>query len=119
MSNVATTFSADDIYIALCDVNDPEVPLNIVELGLVYRVEVALDTEAPGAGIPGVPPRYRAEVDVTMTSTGCPAHEMILEKVRNRLAGMPQLSDIRVTLVWEPAWTPQRIIEAGRQKLGI
>lgn len=112
-------FTKDNVLSALHDVYDPELPVNIVDLGLVYRVDVEIDRDAPGAGIPGVPSRHRVEIDVTMTSQGCPAHEMIIEKIRNRLAGMQQISLTRVNLVWEPAWGPQRISEEGRKQLGI
>jgi metal-sulfur cluster biosynthetic enzyme len=112
-------FTDADVLAALRDVYDPELPVNIVDLGLVYRVEVAVDAEAPGAGIAGVPARHRVEIDVTMTSQGCPAHEMILEKVRNRLAGVREISATRVNLVWEPAWSPQRISAEARKSLGI
>ena len=112
-------FTEQDVLTALRDVFDPELPVNIVDLGLVYRVDVAVDANAPGAGIPGVPPRHRVEVDITMTSQGCPAHEMIIEKVRNRLAGVQEISATRVNLVWEPAWGPQRISAEARRQLGI
>jgi metal-sulfur cluster biosynthetic enzyme len=112
-------FTEEDVRAALRDVYDPELPVNIVDLGLVYRVEVARDLDAPGAGIPGVPPRYRVDIDVTLTSQSCPAHELILEKIRNRLAGMQAISTASVKLVWEPAWGPQRISVEARKQLGI
>jgi metal-sulfur cluster biosynthetic enzyme len=112
-------FGEQDVLTALRDVYDPELPVNIVDLGLVYRVDVAVDANAPGAGIAGVPPRHRVEIDVTMTSQGCPAHELIIEKMKNRLAGLQAISGTRVNLVWEPAWGPQRISDAGRKLLGI
>jgi metal-sulfur cluster biosynthetic enzyme len=113
------TFTDENVLTALRDVYDPELPVNIVDLGLVYRVDVSVDTDAPGAGIAGVPPRHRVEIDVTMTSQGCPAHELIIEKVKNRLAGVQEISATKVNLVWEPAWGPQRISFEGRKTLGI
>ena len=113
------SFSEQDVLTALRDVYDPELPVNIVDLGLIYRVDVSIDRDAPGAGIPGVPPRYAVEIDVTMTSQGCPAHELIIEKVRNRLAGVQAISTASVNLVWEPAWGPQRISAEARKQLGI
>ncbi len=109
----------EDVRAALRDVYDPELPVNIVDLGLVYRVEVAPDHNAPGAGIPGVPQRYSVDIDVTLTSQGCPAHELILEKIRNRLAGVQAISTASVKLVWEPTWGPQRISTEARKHLGI
>jgi len=61
----------DDIRMALRDCYDPEVPCNIVDLGLVYRVGVELDREAPGAGIPGVPVKHKVSIGLTLTSKGC------------------------------------------------
>jgi metal-sulfur cluster biosynthetic enzyme len=113
------SFSEEQVLTALRDVYDPELPVNIVDLGLVYRVDVDVDANAPGAGIAGVPPRYRVDIDVTMTSQGCPAHELIIEKVKNRLAGVREISATQVNLVWEPAWGPQRISDEGRKLLGI
>jgi metal-sulfur cluster biosynthetic enzyme len=112
-------FTEQDVLAALRDVYDPELPVNIVDLGLVYRVDVEVDSNAPGAGIPGVPPRHRVAIDVTMTSQGCPSHELILEKVKNRLAGVREISATSVNLVWEPAWGPQRISAEARKQLGI
>ncbi|HEY0784663.1 MAG TPA: metal-sulfur cluster assembly factor [Acidobacteriaceae bacterium] len=104
----------EDILTALRDVNDPELPVNIVDLGLVYRVAVNPDPDAPG-----MIPRQRVEIDITMTTQGCPAHAMILEQVRNRLGGLRELSESQVNLVWEPAWTPERISPEAQKKLGI
>jgi metal-sulfur cluster biosynthetic enzyme len=103
-----------DILTALRDVYDPELPVNIVDLGLVYKVVVAPDPDAPG-----MIPRQKVEIDVTMTSQGYPAHEVILEKIKNRLAGLQQISETAVNLTWEPPWTPQRISPKARKQLGI
>ena len=103
-----------DILQALRDVNDPELPVNIVDLGLIYRV--ALD---PDPNAPGLTPRQQVAIDMTMTTQACPAHAMILEQVRNRLAGFQQLSTTEVNLVWQPAWTPDRISPEAQKKLGI
>jgi len=56
---------------------------------------------------------------MTMTSRGCPSHLTIMEQVRNRLAGIPEISDTQVNLVWEPPWTPARISQKAREQLGI
>ena len=104
---------------ALRDCYDPEVPCNIVDLGLVYEVRIAPDHEAPGAGIPGVPPRQRVHIDLTLTSRGCPAHTQIIAQIEGRLCAFPAISRTEVALVWQPPWTPQRISPAGRKQLGI
>ncbi len=107
------------ILTALRDCYDPEVPCNIVDLGLVYSVSVATDPDAPGAGIPGVPPRHRVEVSLTLTSPGCPAQTQITAQIQNRLAAFPAVSRTDVALVWQPPWTPHRISPEGRKHLGI
>jgi metal-sulfur cluster biosynthetic enzyme len=109
----------DSIREALRDCYDPEVPVNIVDLGLVYRVAVAPDPDAPGTGIPGVPPRHRVAIDLTLTSPGCPAHEQIVAQIENRLSAFESVSRTSVALVWKPRWTPQRISAEGRKHLGI
>jgi metal-sulfur cluster biosynthetic enzyme len=113
------TLTEADIRAALRDCYDPEVPCNIVDLGLVYHVAVAADPDAPGAGIPGVPPRHRVAISLTLTSPGCPAHTQIVAQIENRLAAFQTISRTEVALVWQPAWTPQRISPEGRKRLGI
>lgn len=104
----------EDLLTAMRDINDPELPVNIVDLGLVYRVDLDADPDAPG-----LMPRQKVSIDMSMTTQACPAHAMILEQVRNRLAGIQGLSQIEVNLVWEPAWTPDRISPEAQKKLGI
>ena len=85
---------------------DPEIPLNIVDLGLIYDVRV----ENQGADV---------EVDMTLTAQGCPSHTEISRDVRTTLLAMPGVNTAKVNVVWDPPWTPQRISPEGRQKLGI
>jgi metal-sulfur cluster biosynthetic enzyme len=109
----------DDVRAALRDCYDPEVPCNIVDLGLVYKVTVAPDPDAPGAGIAGVPPRNRVHIDLTLTSQGCPAHTQIVAQIEGRLAAFETVTKTEVALVWQPPWTPHRISPEGRRLLGI
>ena len=104
---------------ALKDCYDPEVPCNIVDLGLVYRVGVEVDQEAPGAGIPGVPVKHKVSIGLTLTSKGCPAHTQIIAQIEGRLSAFQEISKTEVELVWEPAWSPARITSEGRKLLGI
>ncbi len=91
------------VFEVLKECYDPEIPLNIVDLGLVYSVEVAAE---------------RVDIKMSMTSPQCPSHVSIREDVKTKLidAGF---ANPQIELVWEPAWGPQRISEAGRNKLGI
>lgn len=103
-----------DVLSALKDCYDPELPVNIVDLGLVYGVKVTPDETSTPAF-----PRQRVEIDLTMTTQACPSHGMIVERVRNRLAGVQEISETKVNLVWEPAWTPSRISQEARERLGL
>lgn len=102
------------ILAALRDCFDPEVKLNLVDLGLIYAVELESDPDSTPKW-----PRQRLKVTMTLTSPQCPASAQVLEQVQNRLATLPELSKVDVELVWEPKWTPHRISPAGRQQLGL
>ena len=106
--------SEADILNALRDCFDPEVKLNLVDLGLIYGVATGADPESTAAW-----PRQWVKVTMTLTAPQCPASGLIFEQVNNRLAGIPDISKVEVDLVWEPKWTAHRISEAGRQQLGI
>lgn len=90
---------------ALYEVHDPEVGLNIIDMGLVY--EVAFSAES------GV-----AEILMTLTTPTCPAGEMIVEGVRRRLELIEGVKEVNVELTFEPRWSPSAISDAGRAQLG-
>lgn len=106
--------SESDILTALRDCYDPELKLNIVDLGLVYGVQLEPDPDSTPKW-----PRQRVKVTMTLTTPQCPASGLIFEQVQNRLATIPDVSKVDVELVWEPQWTPQRVSEAVRLELGI
>ncbi len=96
--------SAPVLLELLKQVIDPEVGVNIVALGLIYRLEHTTN---------GV------EVDLTMTSPACPMGESIVAEVEETLlAHLPPSIPVQVNLVWEPAWTPARMTEQARSALG-
>ncbi|HVJ07970.1 MAG TPA: metal-sulfur cluster assembly factor [Acidisarcina sp.] len=103
-----------DVLTALKDCYDPEVPVNIVDLGLVYGVTLQPDADSTPAF-----PRQHVAVEMTLTTPHCPAHSMMVEQIRNRLAGIPEISQAKVNLVWQPAWGPERITPEGRKALGF
>lgn len=89
---------------ALRQVIDPELGMNIVDLGLVYRLETGSD---------GV------QLDITMTSPACPMAEQIMGDAEDALAAcLPPSMPVQVNLVWEPIWTPARMTERARQAFG-
>jgi len=94
----------DDIMDKLRLCYDPEIPLNIVDLGLIYRVEVS-DGDV--------------EVDMTLTAQGCPSHAEISRDVRQTILATPGVNTAKINVVWDPPWTPNRISPEGRKKLGI
>ena len=94
----------DDILLALKGVVDPELGINVVDLGLVYRAVRRPD------GI---------EVAMTMTTPSCPLGEMIIDEARQALADrFPDTPDIRIELVWDPPWSPALMNEDARRLLG-
>lgn len=103
-----------EILTALRDCFDPEVKLNLVDLGLIYKVETGPDPHSTPKW-----PRQWVKVTMTLTTPQCPASGLIFEQVHNRLAGIPDIGKVEVDLVWEPKWTPHRISAAGRRQLGI
>lgn len=106
--------SEAEILNALRDCFDPEVKLNLVDLGLIYAVATGPDPDST----PGWP-RQWVKVTMTLTTPQCPASGLIVEQVQNRLAGIEAISKVEVELVWKPKWTPHRISEAGRRQLRI
>jgi metal-sulfur cluster biosynthetic enzyme len=95
----------EDVYKELKQVFDPEIPVNIVDLGLVYDVKLQ-DT--------GV-----CNVTMTLTSQSCPEARTIPEVMKRRINALPGVTGTEIQIVWEPAWTPQKISPEGRAMLGI
>ena len=87
---------------ALGEVEDPEMPVNLVDLGVIYGI-----TDEDGV----------VQVDLTFTAMGCPASEFILEDVRERLLREPGVREVRVNVVWDPPWTASKMTQAGRDAL--
>jgi len=121
MRTSATQLTEADLLQALGDVRDPELPANIVELGLVHSLEIAIDPDAPGAGIPGVPPRFRVAIALLSRDPDPQADSQLdnqlLALIHNRLAGIPTISRAEVNRLAEPSWTPDRISPNLRLRL--
>jgi metal-sulfur cluster biosynthetic enzyme len=94
---------SDRLWAALAEVQDPEMPVNLVDLGIIYGIE-----EREGGVV---------EVDLTFTAMGCPASDFILEDVRERLLREEGVRDVRVNIVWNPPWTASRMTQEGRDAL--
>jgi metal-sulfur cluster biosynthetic enzyme len=93
----------DQVYAALRDCYDPEIPVNVVDLGLIYDVKIIDDWVG---------------IKMTLTTPGCGMSGMIAQSVRNRVLSLPGVKDADVRIVWEPAWTPDRMSDEARRRLG-
>lgn len=98
------TLTPDAVRQALRQVKDPELDLNIIDLGLVYDVEIEDGS---------------VRVQMTLTSPGCPAGPMITNDVYKSVRALPGVTDVDVDIVWEPYWTPERIEPKIRAMMGF
>jgi FeS assembly SUF system protein len=107
MEEVATDPSDTEngIVEALKTVFDPEIPVNIYELGLIYDIDLQPD----GA----------VHVKMTLTAPGCPVAGTLPGDVKNKIEGVPGVTSADVELVWDPAWNPSMMSEAARLQLGM
>jgi metal-sulfur cluster biosynthetic enzyme len=103
-----------DVLSALRSCYDPEIPVNIVDLGLIYTVSF---TEVPAE----TPEQAKQDVaiEMSLTSPGCPEHVNISAQVKSRLEQLPGIRNAVVNVVWTPAWTPERLSPDARKQLGI
>jgi metal-sulfur cluster biosynthetic enzyme len=108
------TVTEEDVLSALKSCYDPEIPVNIVDLGLIYKVNFA---PAPA----DTPEQTRQDVviDMTLTAQGCPEHVNISAQVKSRLEQLPGIRNAAVNVVWTPPWTPDRLSPDARKQLGI
>ncbi len=89
---------------------DPEIPVNIVDLGLIYGLESVEDESGKGK---------RINIQMTLTAPGCGMGPTLAADAERRILTLPGVASANVELVWEPQWSPDRISEAGRDKLGM
>jgi metal-sulfur cluster biosynthetic enzyme len=104
-----------DVLSALKSCYDPEIPVNIVDLGLIYKVgftpiEAEQDQDKD---------KQDVSVDLTLTSPGCPEHVNISAQVKSRLEQLAGIRNANVNVVWTPAWTPERLSPDAKKQLGI
>jgi metal-sulfur cluster biosynthetic enzyme len=95
----------------LKEVKDPELFVNIVDLGLIYGVTLAPAADAPG--------KQHVSIDMTMTSPACPAGPQLIADTKRAVGASPDVSAVEVRIVMDPPWTPDRMTEAARDQLGI
>jgi len=104
-----TAFSEEAVWTALKTCFDPEIPVNIVDLGLIY--DLAIEKTPVG--------KNSIEVKMTLTAPGCGMGPVIAEDARAKIARLPDVESAKVHIVWDPQWTPQMISETGRKVLGL
>jgi FeS assembly SUF system protein len=95
----------EKILEALKTCYDPEIPVNIYELGLIYDVDIQ--------------PTGAVRIQMTLTSPGCPAVGSLPPEVQSKVRAIPGVTAAKVEIVWDPPWTPDRMTEAARLKLGL
>ncbi len=90
------------ILSALAEVTDPEMPISIVDMGMIYDVRVE---------------HGHVEVNMTFTAIACPAMEMLISDVKEKVSELPGVASVQVNVVWNPPWTKSRLSEQGRDIL--
>jgi len=93
------------IVSAICSVYDPEIPVNIWELGLIYGIDI--DSEG------------RVQISMTLTAPGCPSAQALPIEVERRVRDVEGVADVHVEVVWEPAWSTDRMSDAAKLQLGV
>ena len=95
----------DDVIAALKTVYDPEIPSDIYELGLVYKIDIADDRAVT--------------VEMTLTTPNCPSAQELPIMVENAVASVPGVGEVKVNIVWDPPWDPSRMSEEARAVLNM
>jgi FeS assembly SUF system protein len=105
LSSEETGRLTDDIVAALKSVYDPEIPADIYELGLIYRIDIGDDRAVT--------------VDMTLTTPNCPSAQELPSMVENAVASVPGVGPVTVKVVWEPPWDPSRMSDEARAVLNM
>ena len=101
-SRRAATPEEQRLWSALEDVTDPEFPVSVVDMGLIYGLRREKD---------------KACVELTFTAMGCPCMDFIISDIRERLLQEPGITNVEITIVWDPPWTKSRLTEKGIERL--
>lgn len=104
----APNVTEEQVREALKNVYDPEIPVNVVDLGLIYRIVIE-DGQTPG--------QKRVYVEMTLTAPGCPMHGPIGASATEAIRGVPGVEDAAVEFVWDPPWDPSKVTDDGKKVL--
>ena len=102
MRGDGTIVTKEEVIEVLKTCYDPEIPINIIDLGLVYGVEVEGDL---------------VHIKMTLTMPGCPMGELIIENVKRKVEAIEGVKEAKIELVWDPPWTPERISEEAMKRI--
>jgi metal-sulfur cluster biosynthetic enzyme len=97
------TVTSQQVLESLKQCMDPEVPISVVDMGLIYGVNVNADN--------------KVDIKMTMTTRGCPLHATLVSDVKRYVTKVPGVSGVDVEIVWEPAWTPEKMSEEGKKMI--
>lgn len=100
-----STVTSQQILDSLKQCMDPEIPINVVDMGLIYGVNVSTDN--------------KVNIKMTMTTRGCPLHDTLVSDVKRYVNKVPGVNDVNVEIVWEPVWTPEKMSEAGKKMINF
>jgi len=92
------------LWAALSEVEDPELPVSLVDMGLIVSLDYLADV-------------HTARLKITYTAMGCPAMDMIQDDIRTRLLREPDVSSVDIDVVWDPVWTHRRLSQAARETM--
>ena len=98
-------FDKDEIWKKLKKVPDPELGVSIVDLGLIYEVEISKDNNVTG--------------NMTLTTMGCPLFSLITEQIKSNIKEISEVSEVEVNLTFDPPWTPEKMSEDAKIQLGF
>jgi len=93
-----------DVMKVLKECLDPEIGINVIDLGFIYGVKVD---------------KNKVHIKMTLTTPGCPMHSFIVEDIRNKVNKLKGVKEVNVELVWDPPWTPDRMSDEAKKKLGF
>lgn len=94
----------EEVIKAIKQVYDPEIPVNVYDLGLIYKVDLNQD---------------QVNVQMTLTTQSCPSAQQLPDMIRTRLSALPNVKDVNVQVVWEPQWNPSMISAEGKKILHL
>ncbi|TLX95222.1 MAG: DUF59 domain-containing protein [Thaumarchaeota archaeon] len=96
-----TTVTSDQVLDSLKQCMDPEIPINIVDMGLIYGINVKANN--------------KVDIKMTMTTRGCPLHDTLVNDVKRYVNKVPGVTDVNIEIVWDPPWTPEKMSEEGKK----